>query len=159
MNLHTPLRRSSLNAAVALLILIYGCATPPAIGPRPSEYVVAERIKTGGCGGWDLIAFDHFRQSLFISRADRVQVWSAQSKQLVGEISGTAGVLGVALAQELGLGFTSDGRANTVTVDGSNVDRTRARTRSIVPRISVPLRVTRLTAQEHRRERPLSLSL
>ena len=118
MNLNTLLRRNLLNASAALLILIQGCVTPPATGPHPSEYVVAERVTIGGAGGWDLIAFDHFRQRLFVSRGDRVQVWNAQSKQLVGEIAGTVGVHGVALAQELERGFTSNGRANTVTVFG-----------------------------------------
>ncbi|MEO6782564.1 MAG: YncE family protein [Bradyrhizobium sp.] len=37
---------------------------------------------------------------------------------MVGEIAGTTGVHGVALAQELERGFTSDGRTNTVTVFG-----------------------------------------
>lgn len=118
MNLDRLLRKSSRNASAALVILIQGCAMPSATGPGPSEYVVAERVTIGGAGGWDFIAFDQFRQRLFISRGDRVQVWSAQNKQLVGEIAGTAGVHGVALAQELGRGFTSDGRTNTVTVFG-----------------------------------------
>ncbi|MGE5615586.1 MAG: YncE family protein, partial [Bacillota bacterium] len=45
-----------------------------------------------------------------------MQVWSAKSKQVVGEIRDTAGVHGVALAHDLHRGFTSNGRANTVTV-------------------------------------------
>ena len=118
MNLDTLVRRSSLNASAALLFLIQGCAAPSAVGPGPSEYAVVDRVTIGGAGGWDLLAFDQVRQQLFIARGDRVQVWSARSKQLAGEIAGTAGVHGVALAQELGRGFTSNGRANAVTVFG-----------------------------------------
>src|SRR5262249_4503692 len=39
-----------------------------------------------------------------------------ESGKSVGEIPDTAGVHGVALAKELGRGFTSNGRANTMTV-------------------------------------------
>jgi len=56
------------------------------------------------------------RQHLFISRGDRVQVWSVENRQVISEIAGTAGVHGIALAQDLKRGFTSNGRANTVTV-------------------------------------------
>src|SRR5450432_2762655 len=86
MNLDTLLRKSCLSASTALLVLAQGCAIPSATGPRPSEYAVAERVTIGGAGGWDFIAFDQVRQRLFISRGDRVQVWSVQSKRLVGEI-------------------------------------------------------------------------
>jgi YVTN family beta-propeller protein len=47
-----------------------------------------------------------------------VQVWSALTHQVVGGIGPTEGVHGIALAPELGRGFTSDGRSNTVTVFG-----------------------------------------
>ena len=87
-----------------------------ATGSRPRDYAVVERVTIGGTGGWDFIAFDHFRQRLFVPRGDRVQVWSVQSKNVVREIEGTPGVHGVALAQDLERGFTSNGRANTVTV-------------------------------------------
>jgi YVTN family beta-propeller protein len=43
-------------------------------------------------------------------------VWSIDSKKVISEIEGTAGVHGVALAQDLKRGFTSNGRSNTVTV-------------------------------------------
>jgi YVTN family beta-propeller protein len=45
-----------------------------------------------------------------------VQVWDVNSRAVVAEIAGTAGVHGVALAQELNRGFTSNGRTNTVSV-------------------------------------------
>lgn len=131
MNLDTLVRKSCLNVSAALLVLIQGCAVPSATGLRPSEYAVAERVTIGGAGGWDFIAFDEVRQRLFISRGDRVQVWSVQSKRLVGEIAGTGGVHGVALAQELKRGFTSNGRTNTVTVFGLDYLR-------VVATINVP---------------------
>lgn len=104
---------------------------PSVTQPRPSNYAVAERVTIGGTGGWDFITLDQFRQRLFIPRGDRVQVWSIESKQVISEIAGTAGVHGVALAQELKRGFTSNGRSNTVTV--FNLE-----TLQVVETISVP---------------------
>jgi YVTN family beta-propeller protein len=83
-----------------------------------SESASLERFNVGGLGGWDFLTFDPPGQRLFIARGDRVQVWSARDKKVVAEIAGTAGVHGVALAQELKRGFTSNGRANTVSVFG-----------------------------------------
>ena len=77
-----------------------------------------ERFVVGGAGGWDFLTFDPARQRLFIARSDRVQVWSVRTRTVVAEIAGTAGVHGVALAEDLQRGFTSNGRSNTVTVFG-----------------------------------------
>ncbi len=43
-------------------------------------------------------------------------VLDADTLQVVGDIPDTSGVHGIAIAAELGKGFTSNGRANTLTV-------------------------------------------
>jgi len=53
---------------------------------------------------------------LYVPRSSRVAVLDAETGKPVGEIPDTAGVHGVALAPDLGKGFTSNGRAGTVTV-------------------------------------------
>jgi DNA-binding beta-propeller fold protein YncE len=53
---------------------------------------------------------------LYVTHATRVVVIDAPSGKVVGEIAGTPGVHGVALAPELARGFTSNGRDSTVTV-------------------------------------------
>ena len=45
-----------------------------------------------------------------------MQVVDADSGKVVGDIPGTEGVHGIALADELNLGFTSNGKSNSVTV-------------------------------------------
>ena len=70
----------------------------------------------GGIGGWDLLAVQPEKNRLFISRSDRVQVFDTQLGKVVKEIPGTSGVHGIALANELGLGFTSNGQSNSLTV-------------------------------------------
>ena len=82
----------------------------------PSGAAKVEHFIVGGVGGWDLLAFQSGRKQLFISRSDRVQVFDSRSGKVIKEIPGTAGVHGIALATDLGLGFTSNGQSNSVTV-------------------------------------------
>jgi YVTN family beta-propeller protein len=76
---------------------------------------VLQRWKLGGDGGWDYLTMDSANKRLFISRATRVDVVSVESGKLIGSIPDTQGVHGIALAAALKRGFTSNGRANSVT--------------------------------------------
>ena len=91
--------------------------TPQAATPTgPSGYHLLRKIKLGGEGFWDYLAFDSPTRRLFISRGTRVIVLNVDSEKVVGEIPDTPGVHGIALAPELGRGFTSNGAAGTVTI-------------------------------------------
>src|SRR5882724_8799553 len=115
---------SSLGRCCALLasctgsVLLQGCASSASSASSFRDYAVIERVTIGGAGGWDFITFDPAGRRLFISRGDRVQVWSAESKTVIAEIAGTAGVHGIAIAQDLKRGFTTNGRADSVSVFG-----------------------------------------
>jgi YVTN family beta-propeller protein len=81
-----------------------------------TAYHVIQEARLVGEGGWDYLTFDAASRHLFVARSDRVQVFDPQEARLVGEIPGMQGVHGVALANELGLGFATSGRANSVAV-------------------------------------------
>ena len=81
-----------------------------------SKYSVTARWKVGGPGGWDLLAVDEAARRLYLSRSDRVVVLDAVNGKVVGEIAHTDGVHGIAIAADLGHGYTSNGKANSVTV-------------------------------------------
>jgi DNA-binding beta-propeller fold protein YncE len=70
----------------------------------------------GGSGGWDYLAVDPARQRLFVSRSDRVEVVETALGRIVATIAGTDGVHGVALAEALKRGYTSNGRSDSITV-------------------------------------------
>jgi len=53
---------------------------------------------------------------VYVSHGSRVVVLDADTGSVVGEIPDTHGVHGITLASDLGRGFTSNGRANTVTI-------------------------------------------
>jgi len=96
---------------LALLLLLVSTAVFAASG-----YHILKRIPLGGEGGWDYLTFDPGSGRLYIARATHVIVLDTASGKVVGEIPDTAGVHGIALALELGRGFTSNGRAGTVTI-------------------------------------------
>jgi YVTN family beta-propeller protein len=96
------------------LLLSFQCAALNA--QTTSGYHVTKTIKLGGEGGWDYLTFDAKGNRLFISRGTHVMVVDADSGVVVGDIPDTQGVHGIALAQEFDKGYTSNGRASTVTV-------------------------------------------
>src|SRR6185369_3967549 len=98
-------------------------APPPAspaetakVSAAPAHYHLLDRITVGGEGGWDYLTLDAPARRLYVSRGTRVVVLDVDSGKTVGEISGTEGVHGIALAPELHRGFTSNGRSSTVTI-------------------------------------------
>ena len=71
-------------------------------------YRVVRTIPAGGDGGWDYLTVDASAQRLYVSRSTRVAVLNADSGAPIGEIPNTEGVHGIALAADLGRGFTSN---------------------------------------------------
>ena len=53
---------------------------------------------------------------LYASHATKIVVADTETGNLIGEIPDLAGVHGIALAPDLGRGFSSNGRANTSTI-------------------------------------------
>jgi YVTN family beta-propeller protein len=88
----------------------------PVVKAAPPKLEVLQTWKVGGEGGWDYLTFDATTKRLFVSRATRVDVISADTGTVVGSIPDTRGVHGIAIANDLRRGFTSNGRGNSVTV-------------------------------------------
>jgi YVTN family beta-propeller protein len=79
-------------------------------------YHVINKIPIPGQGGWDYLAVDEGTRRLYVSHATQVEVLDVDSGAIVGKIENTQGVHGIAIAPELGRGFTSNGQSSTVTV-------------------------------------------
>jgi len=96
---------------------------------RAGGFAVERQFTVGGSGGWDYLTIDAASARLFISRADRVLVLNTRDGSLLATIDDTAGVHGIALAPALGLGFTSNGQADSVTVFDLKTLKTRSTVR------------------------------
>ena len=97
----------------SLFIILLFAMSAPASAP---DYRVINVFKVGGDGGWDHLTADPSARRIYISRSTRVMVVDADSGKPIGEITDTPGVHGIALAPELGRGFTSNGGDGTVTI-------------------------------------------
>jgi DNA-binding beta-propeller fold protein YncE len=101
--------------SACMLGLAAGCAQMERAAPQAPKYEVVAKYAVGGTGGWDYVSTDEQHHRLYVSRGDRVLVLDTVSGKAIGEIPGTPGVHGIALAPDLGLGFTSNGRDDSVS--------------------------------------------
>jgi YVTN family beta-propeller protein len=100
-------------------------------GAAAAEYALKANFKIGGEGGWDYLTYDARSNRLFVARATRVQIVDPDKGTVVEEIPDTPGVHGVALANDLGKGYTSNGRDNSVTVFDLNTLKTITKIKTI----------------------------
>lgn len=85
-------------------------------GAAGGRYAVVDTMHLGGEGGWDYLTADGVAHRLYFGRSTKVQVLDLATGKIAGEIPDTPGIHGVALAPDLGKGFTSNGRDSSVTV-------------------------------------------
>ena len=69
----------------------------------------------GGEGGWDYLTLSPGGDRLFIAHTNKIEVIDTSSGKIVGEVPAN-GAHGVAIVPEKNLGFSTNGRAGTVTV-------------------------------------------
>ena len=81
-----------------------------------ADYQITKKIPIPGGGSWDYLAVDEAARRLYVSHGTQVEVLDVDSGTVVGNISNTLGVHGIAIAPELGRGFVSDGQSSTVTI-------------------------------------------
>src|SRR6266436_2904969 len=111
-------RMAILAVAAALGVAIFTSAflLDASAAPGASGYKVIKTVPISGEGGWDYVYVDSDARRVYVSHATQVVVLDADSYEVVGSIPDTQGVHGIAIASELGRGFTSNGRSNDVTI-------------------------------------------
>ncbi len=98
-----------MKTSILLLFAAAAIAAPPA-------YKVVGHIKVGGPGSWDYVYVDSANHRLYVSHGTQTEVIDTNTDKIAGTIPDTNGVHGIAIAPDLGKGFTSNGRDNDVTV-------------------------------------------
>jgi YVTN family beta-propeller protein len=81
-----------------------------------ASYKVMGRYPIPGVGGFDYVTLDGSARRLYVSHATQVDVLDADDGKVVGTITDTPGVHGVAIASTFKHGFTSNGRENKVSM-------------------------------------------
>src|SRR3984957_5193952 len=98
-----------------VLLLAFSVAAIAAIAAPPT-YKVLSKIKIGGEARWDYVYVDSANHRLYVSHNKQTEVVDTATDKVVGMIPDTNGVHGIAVADDLGRGFTSDGKDNDVTI-------------------------------------------
>ncbi len=80
------------------------------------KYSVSKSISVTGTEGWDYLVVDEPAQHLFVSHGSVVNVIDLKSEKTIATIPDTKGVHGIAIANDLGKAFITDGKDNAVTV-------------------------------------------
>ena len=96
-----------MKRTLGLMLAAVAIAAIPAAAQK--SYKVADRTKLGGEGGWDYLVYDGDGTRLFITRGTHVMVVDAKTLKPTNDITGLAGVHGVALAPGLGKGYITSG--------------------------------------------------
>jgi DNA-binding beta-propeller fold protein YncE len=99
-------------AAVCAAAVVTIAAAP---APQGSGYHLLKKLTLGGEGGWDYLSADPVSHRLFISRGTHIMVVDADGN-VVGDIPNVQGTHGAQIVNEFNRGFSSNGRANSVTI-------------------------------------------
>lgn len=122
--MNKPATLVSLAACLALAPSVPLHAAPPAKAKAEAKmdakagggYHVAKEIALGGEGGWDYLTVDPVGRRLYVSHSTKVEVVDVDSGKPVGQVQNLSGVHGIAVANDLGRGFISNGKSSTVTI-------------------------------------------
>jgi len=93
-----------------LLSVLFSLAVTVCRADGPYHFI--KEIPVGGDGGWDYLSVDSSGQRLYVSHGTKVVVVDLAKDRVAGEITNTPGVHGIAVAPDLELGVTSNGREN-----------------------------------------------
>jgi YVTN family beta-propeller protein len=106
-------------------IIAYSIAgvVAPKLYAADGPYHFLKEIPIAGNGGWDCLSADEAGRRLYVSHGTEVVVIDLDKDTVVGTITNTPGVHGLAVVPDLQRGFTSNGRENkTSMVDLKTLD-------------------------------------
>jgi len=103
-------------SSVVVFALALSICLLAAPAPWDAGYSVTKKLPIPGQGSWDYVTVDEGARRLYVSHGTQVEVLDVDSGAIVGNIPNTDGVHGVAIASDLGRGFTSNGKSSTVTI-------------------------------------------
>ena len=108
------MKEISLPLAVITATLLH--IAPASARGSEVNYQFLKTIPVGGEGFWDYLSVDSPGRRLYVSHGTKAVVIDLDQEVVVGEITNTPGIHGIAVAPKLGRAFTSNGRENKVSI-------------------------------------------
>lgn len=99
--------------SIALFCVLF-FSTCTGFSQAKQSYKVQKIFHIASPGGWDYLAING--DKLYVSHGTQVNILNKNTGDSIGIIPNTNGVHGIAFDNALGKGYTSNGRANNVTV-------------------------------------------
>jgi DNA-binding beta-propeller fold protein YncE len=96
--------------------LVVGFASAALAASGASGYHVLKTITIGSAKGWDYLTMDRAARRLYIGASNHLDVVDVDSGAAVGKVTDLPEVHGIALALDLGRGFTTNGGTNESTI-------------------------------------------
>jgi DNA-binding beta-propeller fold protein YncE len=115
-----------LLCTICLWALFLSCLSVSA----QSSYRIVNKIKVEGNGAWNDLAVDEINNIIYVSHGNIAKVIEGKTGTVAGIITGTKGIHGIAIANEMNKGFTSNSLDTTVTVFN-------LKTREIIAKLSI----------------------
>ncbi len=100
---------------VLAAIVTIAAAAVGRLNAQTGSYAKIAEIPIGGAGGFDYLNVDDSAKRLYLTHGTEIVVIDTGSNAVVGKITDTPGVHGIAIAPG-GRGFTSNGRENKVSI-------------------------------------------
>ncbi len=100
-----------------LIVVLLAIAFCPHADAQLTGFHIIHRFPVSAVtAGWDYLAVSPVAPELYVSHGTQVNILDKITGDSVGIIPNTPGVHGIAFAPEFGKGYTSNGRANTISV-------------------------------------------
>ena len=100
----------------AFVITFLTTAVAPGCRAAEFTYHPLKEISVSGDEGWDWLSIDEAARRLYVTHGSKIVVIDLDADKIVGEIADTPGVHGFALATDLGLGFSSNGKESKSSI-------------------------------------------
>src|SRR6201996_735386 len=107
---------NSIQKSFCLLICIAIIIPAHLFAQKKTGFHVLTDFPIHSTGGWDYITVDAANKKVYVSHGMQVNILDALTGDSVGVIPDTKGVHGIAIATDFNKGYTSNGRANNITV-------------------------------------------
>jgi len=104
------------SRSFAAALLAMGLLATSLVAQDAGGYHLAKKITIGTDGGWDYALVDAEAGRLYVSHGTRAVVIDLATDSVIGEVTPSNGMHGIAVAHEFNRGFTSNGRDTTVTI-------------------------------------------
>jgi YVTN family beta-propeller protein len=92
------------------------CLTNVGYCQNQPEFKVVKKLAVSGDGGWDYLTVDPPNKQLYVSHGNEVNILNLETGKEIGKVINTTGVHGIVLLNNLGKGYTSNGKDNSCTV-------------------------------------------